>query len=1147
MSENMMIDSNNSFLGTTLASIGDGVIATDCNGNIVFINNAAEEIMGWSFSEVKNKKFDELFILIDSVTKQIIQSPINDVIKTGKKAGLHQNSALTTKAGGYKYISANISPIINEDESITGTVTVFRDITRIRSVELTLKEKQENFVNVFNSAPVGIIVINENSIITDLNNEALSFLNNDKENSIGKKFGDAFFCQRSFLSDKGCGHSLECKSCELKKASYLALKSGLSTTNIEISKTFIKNNRKKEFWFKTSITPMISENKKSAVIVLMDITDRKNRETELQESRDFYLNMFENFPTMIWKTDVDGNNVYSGSGWNEFVEKGEGVNLGLGWINCLHPDDIERCSKLHEVSVRNRQPYDIEYRVLHKSGEYRWIQAINRPFYDINGDFDGYIGIGLDITDRKAAEEGLIRYKILSESVRDIIHFIDIEGNIIDVNRSGLKLYGYTYEEFLKLNIRELRAEGFISPEFLQKCEKEGASYETVHYRKDKSTFPVEISAKGADIGGKRVIVSIIRDITERKQTEIAIKESEEKFRSLFNNANDAIFVYEINNDFKDEKFVEVNDVACSYLGYTREELLNMSFEDVNGEQNKDKLAAMVEVIKKEGNGIFETWHRTKDNKMIPVEVNVHTFNQNGKKIAQSIVRDITQRKSVESSLKAAKEAAEIANKTKSEFLANMSHEIRTPINGIVGMVDLTLLTRLDSEQKENLDIIKSCANSLLKVINDILDFSKIEAGKLVIENISFDIKALVEETIKAHSPQAVTKGLELNYAFSSTIPQYVIGDPSRIQQILNNLISNAIKFTESGEVWVKVKKLRTKENEVELQFAVEDSGIGIAEENIRKLFESFSQLDGSITRRFGGTGLGLAISKQLSEMMGGSLRVESQKDAGSKFYITLMLKIGTKNEIETVEEFPIKKINRPYNILLTEDDKINQMVINRILKERGYYVDNACNGLEAIQMCEKNSYDVILMDIQMPLMDGIEATKRIREKDKRTPIIAITAYALKGDRERFLAQGMDGYVAKPIRVEDLFSSIEKCLSFNKSNEDLSEIGICIDEHGEIVLKSKEMELTEANNPYKMNELSQVITSLNEEIDKKEFTFVESLAHKIKELSNEIGIEELKTAAFKMELAARRCDFQQLFEKAQNVNYVFEVYKKSIM
>jgi PAS domain S-box-containing protein len=999
----MMIDNNN-FLVTTLSSIGDGVIATNCNGNIVFINSAAEEIIGWSFSEAKNKRFDELFIIMDSVTQEIIKSPINDVIKTGKKAGLKENSVLSTKKCGYKYVSASVSPIIDENGLITGAVTVFRDITRI-----------------------------------------------------------------------------------------------------------------------------------------------KNKETELQEARDFYLNMFRNFPTMIWKTDVEGNNVFLGSSWTEFVEKSKNIGLGLGWINYLHPEDVERCSKLHETSVANRQPYDIEYRVLHKSGEYRWIHAINRPFYDINEEFDGYIGIGLDITDRKKAEEGLTRYKILSETVRDTIHFIDTEGNIIDVNQAGLKLYGYTYEEFIKLNVNELRAEGAITAEFLQKCEKEGAYYETVHYRKDKSTFPVEVSAKGAVIGDKRFIVSIIRDISERKKTEKEIKDSEEKFRTLFNNANDAIFVYEIDNNFKDEKFVEVNDVACSYLGYTRDELLNMSFQDINDEQNKDKLEANMEILQKEGRGIFETFHRTKDNRLIPVEVNIHTFTRNGKRIAQSIVRDITQRKIVESSLKAAKEAAEIANKTKSEFLANMSHEIRTPINGIIGMVELTLHTQLNSEQEENLNIVKSCANSLLKVINDVLDFSKMEAGKLVIEKINFDFKALMEETIKAHYSFAVSKGIKLNYSFSSTIPQYLIGDPNRLQQILNNLISNAIKFTDVGEVWIKVQNVKNEDNHVELEFVVEDSGIGIDKENIGKLFESFSQLDGSITRRFGGTGLGLAISKQLVKNMGGMIWVESKRDVGSKFYFTLKFSIGIKIEQQPEECTKLEKSGRQYRLLVSEDDKVNQKVIMRMLKEKGYYVDSANDGLEAIELFKKNSYDAILMDIQMPVMDGIEATKMIREKDKNIPIIAITAYALKGDRERFLSKGMDGYVSKPIKVEELYNTIEKCLSYNRSNDELSQLKICIDKDGEIVLKPMEMEFAEIKNLHLLEELSQLIASLNDDLNEREFNFLEVLAHKIKNLSNEIGIEDLKTAAFKMELAARRCNLEQYFEKALDAKQIFEVFKKSIM
>lgn len=1143
MLRSMALDSKNSFLATTLASIGDGVIATDINGIVIFFNTAAEQITGWSENEVVGEKFHEIFTFIDITTNQMLESPINNVLKSSRAIGLQNNSALVTKEGEYKYISANISPIQEDSEIISGTVTVFRDITQIRSIELKLKEEQNNYMKVFNSAPVGVIVVDEDEIITRVNKSSLDFLDSNEELSIGKRFGDAFLCDQSFRTKQGCGHSLKCNSCDIKKSIHLALQSGVSTANIEFSKVFILDNQESELWFKASITSMSSGNRRNAVIVLINITDRKNKEMEISRSRDFYLKIFENFPSIVWRTDTYGNTIYINKNWSEFTGRPQETSLGFKWLNLLHPDDREKCYEMHNTSVSKRQHYDIEYRMLHSSGEYKWIQSINRPFYDIDGKFDGYIGIGLDITDRKIAEEGLKRYKILSENIRDIIQFIDNEGNIIDVNEASLASYGYTYEEFLKLNIRNLRAEGSITSELLEKCYKEGISYETVHYRRDKSTFPVEISAKGAVIGDKRVIVSIIRDITERKQTEDALRESEEKFRSLFNNAMDAIFFYETNSDFKDEKFIEVNDVACKCLGYTREELQNMSFDDLIAEESKESAKKIVKVLQKDKFGIFELNHRTKDNRSIPVEVSVHVFNQNGKDVALSIVRDVTQRKATENSLKTAKEEAEVANRTKSEFLANMSHEIRTPINGIVGMVDLTLLTQLNSEQKENLMVIKSCAKSLLKVINDILDFSKMEAGKLIIEKINFDIKSLVEETIKFHLPHATKKDIKLNFALSKAIPQFVVGDPGRLQQILNNLISNAIKFTENGEVWIKVDKIKTEDNKVELQFVVEDNGIGIAEDNIGKLFRSFSQLDGSITRRFGGTGLGLAISKQLSEMMGGRLWGESEKGIGSKFYFTLKFDIGTRVETQTIEAVKLKKIEIPYKLLLVEDDKINKMVITRILKELGYSVDTASNGLEAVEICKKNSYDVILMDIQMPIMDGIEATRRIREKDKQTPIIAITAYALKGDRERFLAQGMNEYVSKPIETDELFSVIEKCVSAKKSIVDISDIGICIDENGEISISSKEIIPVGNNEMPSLDELSKAIDSLENAIYKTEIDKIEILAHRIKNLSNGIGIEELKTTAFKIELSARRGNFDEVIQRAQKVRQIFEVLK----
>lgn len=887
------------------------------------------------------------------------------------------------------------------------------------SVELKFKE-ENNFEKIFNSAPVGFIVVDENELITKVNDAALEFLDSEKENSIGKRFGDAFFCENSFLNEQGCGYSTKCKSCQIKMGVSAALQSEISTTNIEFNRVFSVNQKEREFWFKASITPMFEEHKKNAVITFINITARKNKEILIQKSRDFYLRMLESFPALVWRTDLEGNSFYLNRNWSEFTGRPKEEGLVLGWVNFIHPEDRDKYSMLRTKAIKEKQSFNIQYRMLHKSGKYRWIQDIGSPFYEVDGSFDGYISIALDITDRKLGEEGLRRYKILSEKVRDIMLFVEKDGRIIDANKAAIKEYGYSREELLKLTIFNLRENRDLAIEQMEEADKKGVFFETKHKRKDGSWFPVEVSSKGTTINGRRVLLSIIRDICERKKSEYVLRQ--------------------------------------------------------------------------------------------------------------------------------AKEQAEIANKAKSEFLANMSHEIRTPLNGIVGMVELMRLTDLNKEQEENLMIVKSCAKSLLTVINDILDFSKMEAGKLVIENINFDIKSLIENTIKAHSPSALKKGIQLNYAFSSTIPQDLVGDPNRLQQILNNLISNAIKFTESGEVWVKVTNAYIDDNKVEVQFVVEDSGIGIEEENLVRIFESFSQVDGSFTRRFGGTGLGLAISKQLSEIMGGRLWVESEKGKGSAFYFTLNFQVGTKREEKPVQTQQLNKNDLicNINILLTEDDKVNQMVTTRILKECGYCVDIANNGLEAVEMCEKNSYDAILMDIQMPGMDGIQATKKIRENNKRTPIIALTAYALKGDRERFLSQGMDEYVSKPIKIENLVNVIEKCISLDKREEDLSDISICFDESGEIVLKSKEYQWFNKKELSMLDELSEIIDSLNNAVNKGEFASIEILAHKIKSLSYEIGIEELKTISFKIELAVRRGDFSEAVEKAKKVSCMFETFKKSI-
>jgi len=1022
MLENILGESNNNFWDITLSCIGDGVIATDINGNIIFFNTAAEDISGWSKKEITDKKIYEIFLIVDGTTNEIVESPINIVLKLGKQIGLKKNSLLITKNHEYKYISANTSPIINEIGIILGTVMVFRDITKIMNLELKLQVERNNFLNIFNSAPVGVIVLDENELIMNVNEAASNFFESNGK-KVGMKFGDAFSCKESFLNAQGCKYSKQCNYCDIKRTVSLALLSNESTSNIEFNKIFIKNNEEVEFWFRASITPMNNNDRKNVVIVLMDITDSKNKEAELANSRDYYQNMFESFPTMVWKISKEGKIEYINKKFSDFIGNLNQKEFSFDWKNYIHPEDKDKYQELHMESFKKRQPYDIEIRVLYNSVNYRWIQSINRPVYNLEGKFDGYIGTGLDITDRKIAEAGLKRYQILSEKARDIILFMDIEGNIIDVNVSAKRSYGYTYEEFIKLNIKNLLVDGEISLLELKQIYAEGSFFKTSHFRKDGSIFQIEISSQGADIEGKQIIVSIIRDITRRNIAEKSLTE--------------------------------------------------------------------------------------------------------------------------------AKEAAIIANKAKSEFLANMSHEIRTPLNGIVGMVDLILLSELNIQQKEDLMIVKSCANQLLAVINDILDFSKIEAGKLVIEKVNFDIKYLVEQTIKSHLPQAINKGVELNYAFSLSTPQYLIGDPLRIQQILNNLIGNAIKFTGSGDIWIKVKKINNENDLVEIQFSVVDSGIGISEENMEIIFESFKQVDGSFTKKFGGTGLGLTISKQLSEMMGGKLWVDSEQGVGSTFNFTLTFELGMKIDDQPIQLVKVNKLYKPCYILLAEDDKVNQMVTKRILMTRGYSVDTANNGVEAIEMFEKKSYDIILMDIQMPEMDGIEATRIIRqkgiEKNKYIPIIAITAYALRGDREKFLSQGMDEYVTKPIKVDELFEFIEKHTSKKNENINLSNISIRIDENGEVILKSSDIEPFDKLNLNRIDELSFLVESLNNSIIRNEVVSIETLAHNIKNLSNEIGIEELKTISFKIELAVRRGDFDELIDSARKLSQIFAVFKKYIV
>ena len=414
----------------------------------------------------------------------------------------------------------------------------------------------------------------------------------------------------------------------------------------------------------------------------------------------------------------------------------------------------------------------------------------------------------------------------------------------------------------------------------------------------------------------------------------------------------------------------------------------------------------------------------------------------------EKLQEEIKTRKQAELMLIQAKEYAESANIAKSEFLANMSHEIRTPMNGVIGMIDLLLKTELNDKQKQYAKTVKISGETLLTLINDILDFSKIEAGKLNMEEIDFDLRTFMNDFANSMSFHTKTKNLQFKYSISSDIPSFVKGDPGRLRQILTNLTGNAIKFTQKGEIEILCRLKKSLNDSYLIFFSIRDTGIGISKEKQLYLFNKFTQADTSITRKFGGTGLGLAISKELSRLMGGEIGLESSEGEGSKFWFTVKLKKPYKKHSPSSNDslmqqehlkhdqkiasnsFSVKQ-KADTKILVVEDNKVNQLVAKSILDQIGYSSNIANDGIEALKMLKKNQYDIVFMDLQMPNMDGYEATRRIRDPksdilNHNIIIIAMTANALKGDRENCLKEGMDDYITKPIDIKTVANIIEK-------------------------------------------------------------------------------------------------------------------------
>lgn len=523
-------------------------------------------------------------------------------------------------------------------------------------------------------------------------------------------------------------------------------------------------------------------------------------------------------------------------------------------------------------------------------------------------------------------------------------------------------------------------------------------------------------------------VSGISHDITEKKQWELTIQQSEEKFRNIFESFQDIYYRTDLHG-----RITMISPSGCEWSGYTEAEIIGKHISD------------FYMIPRKQGNLIknllekgqvknYETNLVLKDRSIIQCISNIRLiYNNEGKPIAvDGVARDITYLKKASEELLHAKEIAEKSLKVKETFLANMSHEIRTPMNGIIGMIDLLNDTPLHEEQKRYVQTIKKSSETLLTILNDILDLSKLEAGKMQLRLTSVSVEHTVEKLYALFVQQAALKSIELNYTIDADVPGFILADETRLLQIMSNLTSNAIKFTEKGSVHLYLSVLQVKDTTYTLKMEIQDTGIGIPQDKLNMLFEYFSQVDTSSTKTHAGTGLGLAISKELSQLMNGQIGVYTEDGKGSTFWFTFEAKESKRSSSVKADTsstlLRLKNIPGNPRILLVDDNSINQFVASEILKKAGCTVDTAGNGLEAIEKASIGVYQLILMDIQMPHMDGIEATKRIRTIGLPTvpPIIAMTAYSMKEDKEKFLAAGMDDYISKPIKAERLVDKVNR-------------------------------------------------------------------------------------------------------------------------
>lgn len=619
------------------------------------------------------------------------------------------------------------------------------------------------------------------------------------------------------------------------------------------------------------------------------------------------------------------------------------------------------------------------------------------------------------------------------ETIREPLLILDKELKIVSASRNFYNTFSVERDETIGRFIYDLGNKQWNIPKLRELLEtiipRESSfdNYEVEHSFESIGTRVMLLYARQIQCTSEndRIILLSIEDITEKKRLENLFADSETRYRRLFETANDGIVLLEK----QEGKIIQANPAFEKMIGYKTKEIVGKQLSDIGIYIEQDNFQTIMQKLMDFGVVNYDdVCIKTSRNQ------NIHTdiYLVDRASLAQCNIRDITQHKKNLCSLVRAKKQAEIANMAKSEFLANMSHEIRTPLNGIMGMIQLLDGTPVGEEQDKYIELaLKSC-NRLTRLLSDILDLSRIEAGMMEIHEAKFSFEDLRNSILGLFSVKSMTKNVELKCILDPGLIPEVVGDEGRVVQVLFNLVGNALKFTDEGSVVVEIMPLKSESEDVyRILLTVSDTGIGIPNDHLNKLFKPFVQIENSYTRNYQGAGLGLSIVKKLVQLMNGSIYVESVVGEGTLMSIVLPFKKKIEKcdlELQNNEE---NKKKQQYNILLAENDVTNQIAMTELLRKSGHKVTLAENGTQVVDFLKADDFDCILMDVQMPVMDGVEATKIIRESSnlgikKDIPIIAMTAYAMSGDKETFLRAGMNDYIGKPFKIDELESVLAR-------------------------------------------------------------------------------------------------------------------------